>query len=120
MKNLDDSLGSCYKIAGELPTRLCNTPTKAKTQYTPRANFDESALTSIIKPSPDGYIPINERTMLYEGPDAHNTCFDIPEGEVDVFNVVTGRRQLSGEDFQPLTPSNMPRIGSTGGQESGR
>ena len=94
VKNLDAGLGTCYNIEGNLPTRLCNTPMKAKTQYTPRANPNESALTSIIKPTSDGYIPTNDRTMLYEGPDAHNTCFDIPEGEIDVFNVVAGRRRL--------------------------
>jgi hypothetical protein len=74
---------------------------KAKTQYTPRANFHESALTSIIKPTSDGYVPRNEKTLLYEGPNEHNTCFDIPEGEIDVFNVVTGRRQLAEESFRP-------------------
>jgi hypothetical protein len=31
---------------------------------------------------------------LYDGPDAHNTCLDIPEGEIDVFNIVAGRRRL--------------------------
>mmetsp|Transcript_27767 Transcript_27767/g.65251 ORF Transcript_27767/g.65251 Transcript_27767/m.65251 type:complete len:895 (-) Transcript_27767:3416-6100(-) len=104
VKNLDVGLGSCYKIEGNLPTRLCNTPMKAKTQYTPRANPNESALTSIIKPTSDGYIPTNTRTMLYEGPDAHNTCFDIPEGEVDVFNVVTGRRRLEDSFKSPSLP----------------
>jgi len=101
VKNLDEAFGSCYKISGTLPTRLCNTPMKAKTQYTPRANFYDTALTSIIKPTPDGYVPKNEKTTLYEGPDEHNTCFDIPEGEIDVFNVVTGRRQLSEESLSP-------------------
>ena len=100
VKNLDKSLGSCYKFDGTLPTRLCNIPMKARTQYTPRANFHETALTSIIKPTPDGYTPKNERVELYEGPDEHNTCFDIPEGEIDVYNVVTGRRRLNEEDFQ--------------------
>ena len=42
-------------------------------------------------------MPKNEKTALYEGPDAHNQCFDIPEGEVDVFNVVVGRRKLQAE-----------------------
>ena len=100
VKKLDKSLGSCYKIDGSLPTRLCSTPMKAKTQYTPRANYDESALVSIIKPTSDGYVPKNEKVTLYEGPDEHNTCFDIPTDEVDVFNVVTGRRRLNEDDFR--------------------
>jgi len=110
VKNLDESLGSCYELSGILPTRLCNTPMKAKTQYTPRANFHESALTSIIKPTSDGYVPRNEKTLLYEGPDEHNTCFDIPEGEIDVFNVVTGRRQLAEESFRPVSPPDTSTV----------
>lgn len=101
LKNLDISKGHCSKISDKLPERLCTTPMKAKTQYTPRANFYDTALTSIIKPTADGYVPTNLKTMLYEGPDAHNTCFDIPEDEVDVFNVVTGRRNLIEQDFAP-------------------
>merc|ERR1719491_1213110 len=100
VKNLGKSLGSCYKVDGSLPTRLCSIPMKAKTQYTPRANFHESALTSIIKSTPDGYIPRNTKVMLYEGPDEHNMCLDIPEDEIDVFNVVTGRRRLNKDDFR--------------------
>jgi len=95
---LDPALGSCYANEGVLPTRMCNTPMKARTQYTPRANFEETSLTSIIKPTADGYVPKNELTPLYEGADAHNTCFDLPEGAVDVFNIVVGRRQLQEQD----------------------
>jgi len=109
VKNLDEALGSCYKLSGTLPTRLCNTPMKAKTQYTPRSNFHDSSLTSIIKPTSDGYVPKNEKTMLYEGPDEHNTCFDIPQGEIDVFNVVIGRRQLN-EEIQSLNLPDMSKI----------
>ncbi len=76
------------------------------TQYTPRANPRETALTSIIKPSPDGYVPTNDKVALYEGPDAHNPCNDIPEGSIDVFNVVTGRRQLNEDDF-PLPTRHL-------------
>lgn len=110
VKNLDKSLGSCYQMDGDLPTRLCNTPMKARTQYTPRANPNESALTSIIKPTSDGYVPKNEKTNLYEGPNEHNTCSDIPEGEVDVFNVVTGRR-LNEEDLQAQSPVDESKVG---------
>jgi len=104
VKNLDKSLGSCYEMETDLPARMCNTPMKAKTQYTPRANPDESALTSIIKPTADGYVPKNEKTLLYEGPDEHNTCFDIPEGEIDVFNIVAVRRKLNEETPLPKSP----------------
>jgi hypothetical protein len=69
---------------------------KARTQYTPRANFDETSLATIIKPTSDGYIPKNEKKALYDGPDAHNSCFDIPEGTIDVFDIISGRRHLKG------------------------
>jgi len=110
VENLDRSLGTCYKVEGSLPTRLCNTPMKAKSQYTPRANYHENSLTSIIKPTPDGYLPKNNKVPLYEGPDEHNTCFDIPEGEIDVFNVVTGRRRLNEEDYRLPGLLTEPRL----------
>lgn len=111
VKNLDKSLGKCYNNAGFLPTRLCNTPMKARTQYTPRANPAESSLTSVIKPTPDGYVPKNEDLPLYEGPDEHNTCFDIPGDEIDVFDVVIGRRNLYEKpSLQGLEQSSTPKI----------
>lgn len=33
--------------------------------------------------------------MLYEGPDAHNTCYDLPEGAIDIFDVMATRRRLN-------------------------
>jgi len=65
--------------------------------YTPRANYEETSIVSILKPAPDGYIPKNEKKALYEGLDAHNDCFDIPPGEVDVLAIVSGRRRLLEE-----------------------
>jgi hypothetical protein len=76
----------------------CTVKQQAKTQYTPRANYHETALSSIIKPSPDGYVPRNEKVALYEGPDAHNSCFDVPDESIDVFNVVTSRRLVEDDD----------------------
>lgn len=100
LKNLGKDKGSCSKIMERgLPERLCNIPMKAKTQYTPRANYNDSALTSIIKPTADGYVPENKKKFLYEGPDAHNTCFDTPDGAMDVYNIATGRRHLIEDEF---------------------
>lgn len=41
---------------------------------------------------------------LYDGPDVHNTCFDVPEGEVDVWAVASNRRHrsLSGKTVKPV------------------
>jgi hypothetical protein len=111
VKNLGKDKGVCHKIEGTLPARMCNTPMKAKTQYTPRADFHETSLTSIIKPTPDGYVPKNEKKALYEGPDAHNPCFDLPDGAIDVFNIVAGRRRLDALEFSEPVESNT--VGSS-------
>ena len=102
IRNLNQTAGKCPDIAneGQLPARMCNTPMQGKTQYTPRVDYENSALTSIIKPSAaSGYVPANgnKQPALYEGPDAHNPAYDIPEGSVDVLSIVMGRRRLSEE-----------------------
>jgi hypothetical protein len=77
---------------------------QARTQYTPRANYEETALSSIIKPTKDSYVPTNVKDPLYEGPDAHNTCFDVPDDAIDVFNVVTNRRLEEHDDMSLSIP----------------
>jgi hypothetical protein len=34
--------------------------------------------------------------MAYEGPDVHNSCYDVPDGGVDVASIVSNRRFLEG------------------------
>ena len=52
-------------------------------------------------------MPKNEKEQLYEGLDAHNECYDIPPGEVDVLSIVSGRRRkLSELPFNAL-PVNI-------------
>ena len=92
--NLDPSIGHCHEIGNDLPSRICNTPMQARSMYTPRANVYETSLTTVIKPAPpDNYVPQNMYQQLYEGPDAHNPCDDIPEDAVDVYAIVSGRRR---------------------------
>jgi hypothetical protein len=92
--NLDPSIGHCYEIGWALPSRVCNTPMQARSLYTPRANVYETSLTTVIKPAPpDNYVPQNMNEQLYLGPDAHNPCDDLPEGAVDVYAIVSGRRR---------------------------
>jgi len=90
-KNTDK--GECNKLANRLPKRICWTPMRGRTQYTPRANPEVTSLSSIVKPADNGYKPTNDKKLLYEGPDAHNKCFDIQENQVDVHGVVSGRRR---------------------------
>jgi hypothetical protein len=92
--NLDPSIGHCHEIRNELPSRICNTPMQARSMYTPRANVYETSLTTVIKPAaPDNYVPQNMYKQLYEGPDTHNPCDDLPEDAVDVYAIVSGRRR---------------------------
>lgn len=92
--NLDPSIGHCHEIGNDLPSRICYTPMQARSMYTPRANVYETSLTTVIKPAaPDNYIPQNMNKQLYEGPDAHNPCDDLPNDAVDVYAIVTGRRR---------------------------
>ena len=111
MKSLDPSLGLCYRINSTLPERLCRVSMKGRTQYTPRAYPEQTSITSIIKPEPvDGYVPKNKLKPLYDGPHAHNPCFDLPEGAVDVVARIlgnttsaTGDRVLSEMDREPYS-----------------
>ena len=54
-------------------------------------------------------MPHNKKKALYEGPDAHNPCFEIPNGAIDVYAIVAGRRRLDDalEYYsEPLVESN--------------
>mmetsp|Transcript_24884 Transcript_24884/g.45064 ORF Transcript_24884/g.45064 Transcript_24884/m.45064 type:complete len:965 (-) Transcript_24884:82-2976(-) len=88
---LDEDSGHCHELQ---PSRICSTPMKARTEFTPRANPEETSLLSIIQPAPDGYVPQIEENMLYEGPDVPNPALDIEEGSVDVMEILSNRRRL--------------------------
>jgi hypothetical protein len=55
-------------------------------------------------------VPKNEMEPLYEGPDAHNECLDIPEDSIDVFNVVTNRRLQEEEEEGGYLISRVPKL----------
>jgi hypothetical protein len=65
-------------------------------------NPSETSIVNLLKPAPDGYVPRNEAKMAYEGPDVHNTCYDVPAGELDVLAVISGRRRL--DELHPREP----------------
>mmetsp|Transcript_15996 Transcript_15996/g.23525 ORF Transcript_15996/g.23525 Transcript_15996/m.23525 type:complete len:935 (+) Transcript_15996:62-2866(+) len=93
-RNLDPSVGSCHDMRNDIPERVCSIALKGRTEYTPRANPDETSLTSIIKPTPDGYIPKNEDELLYDGEDVRNPALEIPEDAIDVHAILLNRRKL--------------------------
>jgi hypothetical protein len=53
-----------------------------------------------LRPAPDGYVPRNEATIAYEGPDVHNSCYDVHD--IDVLAVIAGRRRL--DELQSREP----------------
>jgi len=67
------------------------------THYTPRANPEKTGINAYVQPAPDGYIPRNEEKNVFDGPAPPNPCFHIPEGDVDVYAIVAGRRRLNDE-----------------------
>jgi hypothetical protein len=66
------------------------------THYTPRA--EKTGINLYVKPTADGYVPLNDRKNVFDGPDPPNPCLDIPDGEIDVYAIVAGRRRLSSEE----------------------
>jgi hypothetical protein len=47
---------------------------------------------------------------LYEGPDAHISCLDIPEEGVDVFNVAAGRRLDEHDAFVQFNTRSVVKV----------
>jgi hypothetical protein len=90
--------GTCVTGFEGFPARACALALHGRTQHTPRANPEKTALTTIIRPTSDGYVPSNELKMLFEGPDGHNTCYDTSDGQIDVHAIVSGRRLVSTQE----------------------
>jgi hypothetical protein len=72
---------------------------KARSFFTPRANPHETSLSNLIKPTADGYVPRNMEKAMYEGPDVHNPCYDLPANAVDVLAIVSGRRRRLSTEY---------------------
>lgn len=54
-------------------------------------------------------MPTNENKNLFDGPDPPNPCYRIPDGEVDVYAIVSGRRRLDDEDsWMNVAEKKMP------------
>jgi hypothetical protein len=120
---LDPSLGTCHRINTTLPGRVCHISMKGRTQYTPRNHPQNTSITSILKPAPDGYMPQNMRTTaLYEGPDAPNACLELPPGAVDVVAQILGgidphakrRRQFANSTTSMATDTDSVSVESEG------
>jgi hypothetical protein len=93
------------------PSRVCSTKMRAFTEFQPRVNPDKTSLLSALKPAANGFKPRIHPGNLYNGPDVFNPFTAIPEGEIDVFAIVSNgrtfddesnkRRALSDTDIEP-------------------
>ena len=92
--NLDPRFGTCHGVEDRLPAEFCTMPFQARTEFTPRANPEETSLRSIMKPAgPDQTVP-QPKLNIYDAPDVYNPVLGVPEGEVDYLAIIE-----NGEDF---------------------
>ena len=91
--SLNETQGTCRDL-GLLPQRVCSTPMRAKTEFTPRYSPWETSIRNIIKP---GVFIDSLKPNLYDPPDVRNPSLDVPDGALDYLAVVE-----NGVDFVPL------------------
>jgi len=91
LKQADASKTACGQLMAdqEKPIQICTTPMRGATQWAPRADPDHSSIISLLKPSPNGYVPglFENPVNLYNGRDPHFPSQKIPDGEVDVATI---------------------------------
>ena len=69
--------------------RLCKVSLHGRTEYTPRSSPDETSIRSIMVPTSNGYIPYDEKKVLYDAPDVIIPSLYPPTGSLDVRVVVS-------------------------------
>ena len=85
--------------------RLCKVALHGRTEYTPRANPDQTSIRSLMLPASDGYLPYVEKEVLYDAPDVDISSIYPPAGSLDVRVVAslgrssTAYRQLSDDQI---------------------
>jgi hypothetical protein len=75
----------CGTLFDFLP-RVCTTPMKGATEWSPRTDPDHSNIRSLLKSSPTDYVPglIDVEEQVYRGRDPLIPSQRVPRGEVDV------------------------------------
>jgi len=92
LKTMPDSYceGSAENVG--YPKRVCRIALNGRTEYTPRANPDETSIRSmIVNPAEEFRVTTPEE--LYTQPDVPIPAFEVPEGEIDVKKIVSARRR---------------------------
>jgi len=109
--NLDPDIGQCYGVQEKnMSTAWCTTSFQSKTEFTPRANPEETSIRSIMKPfGPDASLPEPELN-IYDPPDVYNPILGVPDGEVDYLAIIE-----NGVDYVMFNaPQPLPRPTKTG------
>eukprot|EP00816_Leptocylindrus_hargravesii_P013506 CAMPEP_0196824974 /NCGR_PEP_ID=MMETSP1362-20130617/92791_1 /TAXON_ID=163516 /ORGANISM="Leptocylindrus danicus, Strain CCMP1856" /LENGTH=911 /DNA_ID=CAMNT_0042205337 /DNA_START=109 /DNA_END=2844 /DNA_ORIENTATION=+ len=92
--------------------RLCSTPLKARTEFSPRTDPENTSIRSILKPAPDGSVSKLSTKLLYEGEDVPNPALQVPEGEIDVRAIADYRRRdrdLTNYEYSEEESSTLSR-----------
>ena len=86
LKQEDREKSFCEEHLGnwKLPTRICSTPMKGMTEFTPRNLGDINSIRYNIKAAPNGYKPAWYEHDEYEGFDLMPLTYKIPEDDIDV------------------------------------
>ena len=92
--NHDPSEQFCEEYEGleMFPRRVCTTALKARSEFLPRADPENTSIVGIVKPSSDGNVPHLEEDMLYSGPDLPIPELEVPAGEFDARSIISNRR----------------------------
>lgn len=103
-----DAPGPCLN-EDRLPKRACTVALNARTEFTPRANPDQTSIRSIARPDPDGK-KMELQELAYEGKNLPNPMLQLPDGKIDVKSIVSNRKlsefQYSEQDLNRKSVSS--------------
>lgn len=86
-----DGESECIK-SENWPSRMCSLPMRGRTEFTPRANPEQTSITGILKLNENDSVPHITKVMLYTGPDVANPMTAIPSQATDVLAIVSNGR----------------------------
>jgi hypothetical protein len=121
VRGADAAATGCGQLFGLVP-RLCTTPMRGATEWTPRSDPHRSSIRSLVRPSPSGYVPEVSTEVAYRGRDPRIPSQRVPMGEVDVAQIARSLppRISSKGGRRTLSSSKRPRRRRrTGGDRDG-
>ena len=85
LRSANATATECGLLFDFLP-RICTTPMRGATEWTPRIDPYHSNIRSLVEPSPTGYVPglIDVEVQVYRGRDPVIPSQRVSKGEVDV------------------------------------